>query len=65
VSDDAVPTVMRRDKNDGATHPVSREFAIERLAGYFLDEEFALDSATESNPAQTPFAAYWSTEAKS
>jgi hypothetical protein len=55
----AEQTIIRRDKGDGNTHPVSRDFAIERLAGCYTDPVLALASATESAPAQTPFAVYW------
>lgn len=52
-------TIMRRSKDDGHTHPVSRESALERLGGCYADPAIALDDATEQAPAQTPFAVYW------
>ena len=56
------PTIMRRSKDDGTTHLVSREFALERLDGCYDHPVTALDSATEQSPAQTPFAVYWPVE---
>lgn len=54
-------TIVRTDKDSGARSTVTRAKALELLAANHGVADVAplLDAATESHPAETPFALYW------
>ena len=55
---------IRRDRETGKTQVVTEEYVAQKIEGYYIEIDVALNAACEKNPVTTGFADYYPTEGK-